>query len=206
MEDELQKYRAKKAKAYREGSWSAWKPSFSHLGTRILSNFSEEPNEQVLFRFILFLKLLLWILLWGFFIQIEFGTVFFFVSMFYWVYVSMQAGTRKPWEPSAYSVFNENCEAIDGTLNAEQFERELKFGAGAVSGKWYLTLIRVIMKQFNVDVVSGQKKALLGPISFLFILSSDQTICPCVSEKSSIHTGEVQMDTIHESKSKDGSN
>ena len=135
MEDELQKYRAKKAKEYKGGSWSAWRPSFSHLGTRILSNFSEEPNEQVLFRFILFLKLLLWILLWGFFIQIEFGTVFFFVSLFYWVYVSMQSGTRKPWEPSAYSVFNENCEAIDGTLNAEQFERELKFGAGAVSGK-----------------------------------------------------------------------
>ena len=132
MEEELQKYRAKKAKEYRKGSWSAWKSSFSLLGTRILSNFSEEPNEQVFFRFILILKLLLWILLWGFFIQIEFGTVFFIVSMFYWVYVSMQAGTRKPWEPSAYSVFNENCEAIDGTLNAEQFERELKFGAGAV--------------------------------------------------------------------------
>lgn len=135
MEEELQRYRAKKAREYKESTWSTWKPSFSPPGIRILTNFTTESNERVLFWFILFLKLLLWIVLWGFFIQIEFGTVFFIVSMFYWVYVSMKAGTRKPWEPSAYSVFNENCEAIDGTLNAEQFERELKFGAGAVSGK-----------------------------------------------------------------------
>lgn len=138
MEKELEKYRARKAQEYKESAWSSWKPSFSLPGRRMLSNFklndSEGPNEHVLFWFILFLKLLFWVLLWGFFIQIEFGIVFFFVSMFYWVYVSMQAGTRKPWEPSAYSVFNENCEAIDGTLNAEQFERELKYGAGAVSG------------------------------------------------------------------------
>lgn len=138
MEKELEKYRARKAQEYKESAWSSWKPSFSLPGRRMLSNFklndSEGPNEHVLFWFILFLKLLFWVLLWGFFIQIEFGTVFFFVSMFYWVYVSMQGGTRKPWEPSAYSVFNENCEAIDGTLNAEQFERELKYGAGAVSG------------------------------------------------------------------------
>ena len=134
MEKELQKYRAKKAEQYKKSNWSSWKPSFSLPGTRILNNFNTtEQNERALFWFILFLKLLLWMLLWGFFIQIEFGTVFFVVSMFYWVYASMQAGTRKPWEPSPYSVFNENCEAIDGTLNAEQFERELKFGAGAVS-------------------------------------------------------------------------
>lgn len=28
-------------------------------------------------------------------------------------------------EPSAYSVFNENCEAIDGTFKAEMFEKQL---------------------------------------------------------------------------------
>ena len=137
MEKELLKYRAEKVKEYKENKWRLWTPSFSlpGTGTSILSNFTTEKNERVLFWSILSLKILFWLLLWGFFIQIEFGTVFFFVSMFYWVYVSMQVGTRKPWEPSAYSVFNENCEAIDGTLNAEQFERELKFGAGAVSGK-----------------------------------------------------------------------
>ena len=133
MERELQKYRAQKAKEYKESRWSVWRPTFS-FGTKIFSNFVTEQNERSLHWLILFLKLLFWLVLWGFFVQIEFGTVFFILSMFYWVYVSMQAGSRKPWEPSPYSVFNENCEAIDGTLNAEQFERELKFGAGAVSG------------------------------------------------------------------------
>ena len=140
MEKELEKYRASRAEKYRETKKILWRPSVSVQGlgfSRLTSWFQRHPvdrrDEEVLPWFILFLKVLFWILLWGFFIQIEFGTVFFFLSMFYWVYSSTQANTRKPWEPSAYSVFNENCEAIDGTLNAEQFERELKFGAGAVS-------------------------------------------------------------------------
>lgn len=139
MEKELEKYRARRAEKYKETKKIPWRPSFSVQGlglTRFTSWFQSGPVDQdrkVLSWFIRFLKVLFWILLWGFFIQIEFGTVFLFVSMFYWVYTSMQADTRKPWEPSAYSVFNENCEAIDGTLNAEQFERELKYGAGAVS-------------------------------------------------------------------------
>ena len=118
MEKELEKYRASRAEKYREARKSWWKPSFSLEGTRF-RNFttwfplnSDQHNEEVFSWFILFLKFLFWVLLWGFFIQIEFGTVFFIVSMFYWVYASMQAGTRKAWEPSAYSVFNENCEAI----------------------------------------------------------------------------------------------
>lgn len=39
---------------------------------------------------------------------------------------------KKPGEISAYSVFNEGCESIDGTLKAEQFEREIRYGAGSV--------------------------------------------------------------------------
>lgn len=39
---------------------------------------------------------------------------------------------RKPWEPSAYSVFNKNFEAIEGTLTAEQFEKELRYGPTSV--------------------------------------------------------------------------
>ena len=143
MEKELEKYRARKQKEYRGGSKRVRKvvssPEFNKLTnlTRWMGD-SSSGNDNFGHngfypRLISFLKLLLWIVLWGFFIQVEFGTVYFIVSMFYWVYTSMREGTRKVWEPSAYSVFNENCEAIDGTLNAEQFERELKFGAGAVS-------------------------------------------------------------------------
>ena len=74
------------------------------------------------------LKVLLWILLWGFFIEVGFGAVFFITSLLYFIITSLRGSRRKPWEPSAYSVFNRNFEAIDGTLSAEQFERELRHG------------------------------------------------------------------------------
>ncbi|GJQ78326.1 hypothetical protein Trydic_g22161 [Trypoxylus dichotomus] len=38
--------------------------------------------------------------------------------------------TVNPNEISAYSVFNKGCKSIDGTLKAEQFEREIRFGRG----------------------------------------------------------------------------
>ena len=30
--------------------------------------------------------------------------------------------------PSAYSVFNDNCERLDGTFTAEQFEKQMRHG------------------------------------------------------------------------------
>lgn len=33
---------------------------------------------------------------------------------------------------SAYSVFNRDCKQLDGQLTGEQFEREMRFGAGSV--------------------------------------------------------------------------
>ena len=74
------------------------------------------------------LKLLLWALLWGFFIEVGFGAIFFITSLLYLLVSSLRGSRRRPWEPSAYSVFNRNFEAIEGTLSAEQFERELRFG------------------------------------------------------------------------------
>ncbi|XP_034354387.1 SAYSvFN domain-containing protein 1 [Arvicanthis niloticus] len=76
---------------------------------------------------ITFLKVLLWLVLLGLFVELEFGLAYFVLSMFYWMYV----GTRSPeekkeGEKSAYSVFNPGCEAIQGTLTAEQLERELQ--------------------------------------------------------------------------------
>ena len=78
------------------------------------------------------LKVLLWVVLWGFFIKIEFGVVYFVVSILFFLFHSLRGSKRKPSEPSAYSVFNKNCEAIDGTLTAEQFERELRGGPFSV--------------------------------------------------------------------------
>ncbi|XP_015277004.1 PREDICTED: SAYSvFN domain-containing protein 1 [Gekko japonicus] len=77
-----------------------------------------------------FLKFLLWLVLLGLFVELEFGLPYFVLSMFYWIYVGTRGpGERQNGEKSAYSVFNPGCEAIEGTLTAEQLERELQYGA-----------------------------------------------------------------------------
>lgn len=78
------------------------------------------------------LYILLWLLLWGFFISVEFGFVYFLLSAFAFIVLSLRGSRRKIGQLSAYSVFNENCESIEGTLTADQFERELRFGPAAV--------------------------------------------------------------------------
>ncbi|XP_070578033.1 SAYSvFN domain-containing protein 1-like [Ptychodera flava] len=81
----------------------------------------------------LFLKCTLWVVLLVLFIKLEFAAVFLVLTLFYLVYASMRSDVvRKPGELSAYSVFNPNCERIDGTLTAEQFEREMMYGPGSV--------------------------------------------------------------------------
>ena len=69
----------------------------------------------------------LWLALLGAFVYFGFGTLFLLLSLFYLMWASLRGSRRRPWEPSAYSVFNEGCEAIDGTLKAEQFDREIRF-------------------------------------------------------------------------------
>lgn len=50
--------------------------------------------------------------------------VYLVISGLLFIYFNTRTGPKKEGEVSAYSVFNPNCEAIDGTLKAEQFERE----------------------------------------------------------------------------------
>lgn len=90
-----------------------------------------EPDRRLGW-LILALKLSIWALLTVIFVQIEFGAVFFVCSALYFIFTNLRSNPRRPGEPSAYSVFNPNCEAIDGTLKAEQFESELRYGSGAV--------------------------------------------------------------------------
>ncbi|XP_069464856.1 SAYSvFN domain-containing protein 1 [Ambystoma mexicanum] len=76
----------------------------------------------------LLLKFLLWLVLLGLFVELEFGLVYFVLSMFYWIYEGTRGpGEKKSGEKSAYSVFNPGCESIQGTLTAEQLERELQY-------------------------------------------------------------------------------
>ncbi|XP_072031379.1 uncharacterized protein [Amphiura filiformis] len=81
----------------------------------------------------LFLKIILWVALLVFFVIIEFAAVYIVFTLFYVMYANMRSGreTKRPGELSAYSVFNPNCERIDGTLTAEQFEKELRHGIGS---------------------------------------------------------------------------
>ena len=78
------------------------------------------------------LKLFLWLLLLCLAAHHQFGSVFFLGSIPVLVWTSMEEYKRGPRELSAYSVFNENHEVLDGTFTSEQWERELKYGPGAV--------------------------------------------------------------------------
>lgn len=70
------------------------------------------------------LSFLLWLTLWGLFIELQFGAVFFTLSLLLFVYFNTRTG-GKDNKPSAYSVFNKNCERIQGTLTAEQMQKNM---------------------------------------------------------------------------------
>ncbi|KAM5262987.1 SAYSvFN domain-containing protein 1 [Ctenodactylus gundi] len=85
------------------------------------------PWDQTFLTNITFLKVLLWLVLLGLFVELEFGQAYFVLSLFYWMYVGTRGpGEKQAGEKSAYSVFNPGCEAIQGTLTAEQLEHELQ--------------------------------------------------------------------------------
>ena len=86
---------------------------------------SPEKKKSFLTYFTYFIYFCFWATLWAIAIELRFGAVFFMFSILIGIYLNTRTGKRSPNEPSAYSVFNENCEAIDGTLKAEQFEREI---------------------------------------------------------------------------------
>ncbi|CAH0594368.1 unnamed protein product [Chrysodeixis includens] len=74
----------------------------------------------------------IWLLLYSYFLYLQFGAVFFVISVLIGIYINTRTRPRKKGEVSAYSVFNEDCASIDGTLTPEQFEREIRYGAGTV--------------------------------------------------------------------------
>ncbi|KAL5008102.1 hypothetical protein ScPMuIL_013683 [Solemya velum] len=91
----------------------------------------ESGHTSRTYKLKLSLKIALWATLWFVFIENGFGAVFFVLSLLVIIYKN--TGTVKDKNGlSAYSVFNPNFEQLEGTLTAEQFERELKFGAGSV--------------------------------------------------------------------------
>lgn len=72
-----------------------------------------------------FLYFMIWVTLYAIAIQLEFGVVFIMISMLVGICINTRSSKRKKNEPSAYSVFNKNCESIDGTFKAEMFEKQM---------------------------------------------------------------------------------
>uniref|UniRef100_A0A1B0A1H7 SAYSvFN domain-containing protein n=1 Tax=Glossina pallidipes TaxID=7398 RepID=A0A1B0A1H7_GLOPL len=86
----------------------------------------ESSNENRFLKYALWsVYLLFWITLYVIAIELQFGIVYLMLSILVGIYCNTRTGPKKPDEISAYSVFNKNCESIDGTLKAEQFEREM---------------------------------------------------------------------------------
>ncbi|XP_053568653.1 SAYSvFN domain-containing protein 1 [Bombina bombina] len=124
------------------GTWARmWSKNVSvPQSTEVHQTSPQVPGEDILEPFVpssqnyflsynFFLKILLWLVLLGLFVELEFGLAYFIISMFYWLYEGTRGpGEKRRGEKSAYSVFNPGCEAIQGTITAEQFERELLYG------------------------------------------------------------------------------
>ena len=77
---------------------------------------------------ILLLKLLIYAVGQVLAYQVEFGAVFFCLSLLYLIWSSLDDRKRRRDELSAYSVFNPNCESIEGTVTADQLQKQLTFG------------------------------------------------------------------------------
>lgn len=97
------------------------------------------PENPLVTWTIYFLYFLLWATLYALALRLEFGAVYFILSSFYLIWANTRSGPKKEGEMSAYSVFNPDCQSIDGTLKAEQFEREIMFGAASLH--WLNSLI-----------------------------------------------------------------
>ncbi|XP_051265330.1 SAYSvFN domain-containing protein 1 [Dicentrarchus labrax] len=85
-------------------------------------------SGQLVFSNLALLKVLLWLVLLGLFVELEFGLPFFVISLFYWLYEGLRSpAAREPGELSAYSVFNPDCQPLLGSLTAEQLEGEMGY-------------------------------------------------------------------------------
>lgn len=86
---------------------------------------STSSSDMVLKYTLWVVYLALWITVYIIAIELQFGIVYLMLSGLVAIYFNTRTGPKKANEVSAYSVFNKDCQSIDGTLKAEQFEREM---------------------------------------------------------------------------------
>ncbi|CAF1444710.1 unnamed protein product [Adineta steineri] len=138
MEAKLAEFR--KSHAQKQPSIN-WRTTVSRL-TSIFSNSAKQSFEtnvkkdedeseesvSVINWQIILIKFFVWLTLFIIFIRIEFGAVYFIISLLYIIWSSLSAHRRRSNELSAYSVFNPNCEKIQGTFSAEDYDQQLRRG------------------------------------------------------------------------------
>ncbi|CAF0831831.1 unnamed protein product [Rotaria sordida] len=88
----------------------------------------EEAEEQSISSWkIILLKFFIWLILLLIFIRLEFGVIYFIISLLYLMWSNLGSRRRRN-QLSAYSVFNPNFEKIQGTFSAEDYDRQLRRG------------------------------------------------------------------------------
>ena len=70
--------------------------------------------------------LFIWAVLYKLIIDFGFGLIYFFITIILLIFYNL--GERKPWELSAYSIFNPNFERIPGSINSNNFNGILNIG------------------------------------------------------------------------------
>lgn len=98
-------------------------------GGSIRENENNQNKEESKMKYITYgLWFCFWATCWLIAIELKFGIVYLLFSALFGIYFNTRTEPKRKGEISAYSVFNENCESIKGTLKAEQLEREMIYG------------------------------------------------------------------------------
>eukprot|EP00455_Lapot_gusevi_P040232 TRINITY_DN4543_c0_g1_i1.p1 TRINITY_DN4543_c0_g1~~TRINITY_DN4543_c0_g1_i1.p1 ORF type:complete len:158 (-),score=12.64 TRINITY_DN4543_c0_g1_i1:195-668(-) len=89
--------------------------------TKPVAPVSQQPGSG----YVLAFKICAWLLTWWLSIKIGFGAVYFCVSALFAMFFNL-GKNQKPGQLSAYSVFNKDAKKMAGSLDASQFEREIR--------------------------------------------------------------------------------
>jgi len=136
MEAKLAEFRKTNAQKNPLINWreisSRFVPIFSFFSqnspkTKVEEQKEEEKEESATNWQIILIKFFLWLTLFIIFLRLEFGAVYFIISLLYIMWYSLGSRRRRN-ELSAYSVFNPNFEKIPGTFSAEDYDRQLRRG------------------------------------------------------------------------------
>ncbi|CAK9301150.1 unnamed protein product [Gordionus sp. m RMFG-2023] len=96
----------------------------------LIPNFKSWPPSKKCQIF--FLKLLLWSTGFLFFVYAQFGAIYLICSILIFICLQTNTKSKNVNSLSAYSVFNPNCEKIQGTFSGEDIDANLRSGGGGM--------------------------------------------------------------------------